>query len=70
MIIVFSASRGYSSWDPSASGHTGSTSVRRQRSAAAFWLGPLIARFRDVDPLLESILRMMAFFTPIFWMVD
>jgi ABC-2 type transport system permease protein len=38
--------------------------------AVAFWLGPTVARFRDVDPLVTSILRMLTFFTPIFWSVD
>lgn len=38
--------------------------------ASAFWLGPLVARFRDVGPLITSVLRMLAFFTPIFWQVD
>jgi ABC-type polysaccharide/polyol phosphate export permease len=34
------------------------------------WLGPTVARFRDVGPLVTSILQMMMFFTPVFWRVD
>jgi len=38
--------------------------------ALALWLGPTVARFRDVGPLVTSILQVMAFATPIFWRVD
>jgi ABC-2 type transport system permease protein len=31
------------------------------------WLGPLNARYRDVGPIVESIVRILFFFTPIFW---
>lgn len=31
------------------------------------WLGPVVARFRDVGPFVSSVLQSMAFFTPIFW---
>jgi ABC-type polysaccharide/polyol phosphate export permease len=34
---------------------------------AALWLGPTVARFRDVDPLVDSVMRIMIFFTPIFY---
>lgn len=34
------------------------------------WLGVMVARFRDVGPLVTSILQMMMFFTPIFWDKD
>jgi ABC-2 type transport system permease protein/lipopolysaccharide transport system permease protein len=34
---------------------------------AALWLGPAVARFRDIDPLVDSIMRIMIFFTPIFY---
>jgi len=34
---------------------------------AALWLGPTVARFRDVGPLVASILQMAVFFTPIFY---
>lgn len=37
--------------------------------ALGFWLGPMVARFRDVGPLVLSVLQMMMFFTPIFWEV-
>jgi ABC-2 type transport system permease protein/lipopolysaccharide transport system permease protein len=33
----------------------------------ALWLGPAVARFRDVDPFVASILQMLVFFTPIFY---
>lgn len=34
---------------------------------AALWLGPTVARFRDVGPLVASILQVAVFFTPIFY---
>lgn len=38
--------------------------------ALGFWLGPLVARFRDLGPLVLSVLQMMMFFTPVFWDAD
>jgi ABC-type polysaccharide/polyol phosphate export permease len=38
--------------------------------ALGLWLGPTVARFRDVGPFVASILQVMVFFTPIFWRVD
>lgn len=38
--------------------------------AVGLWLGPTVARFRDVGPLVASILQAMIFFTPVFWRVD
>jgi ABC-2 type transport system permease protein len=38
--------------------------------AVGLWLGPTVARFRDVGPFVNSILQVMIFFTPIFWRVD
>jgi len=34
------------------------------------WLGPLVARYRDVGPIVGVIIRMMFFLTPIFWSID
>jgi ABC-2 type transport system permease protein len=34
------------------------------------WLGPTVARFRDVKPLVESILQVLVFFTPVFYRLD
>src|SRR5437868_933883 len=31
------------------------------------WLGPTVARFRDVKPLVDSILQVLVFFTPVFY---
>jgi ABC-2 type transport system permease protein len=31
------------------------------------WLAPLVARFRDVGPIVASALQVLMFFTPIFW---
>jgi ABC-type polysaccharide/polyol phosphate export permease len=31
------------------------------------WLGPVVARFRDVGPAIDSVLQVMVFFTPIFF---
>jgi ABC-type polysaccharide/polyol phosphate export permease len=38
--------------------------------AVGLWLGPTVARFRDVGPFVASILQVMIFFTPVFWQVD
>jgi ABC-2 type transport system permease protein/lipopolysaccharide transport system permease protein len=38
--------------------------------AVGLWLGPMVARYRDVGPLVASLIQMLAFFTPIFWAVD
>jgi ABC-2 type transport system permease protein len=35
--------------------------------AVGLWLGPLVARYRDVGQIVASILRVLFFFTPIFW---
>ncbi|MCU1621243.1 MAG: rfbD [Frankiales bacterium] len=31
------------------------------------WLGPVVARFRDVSPAIDSVLQVIIFFTPIFY---
>jgi ABC-type polysaccharide/polyol phosphate export permease len=36
----------------------------------SLWLGPLVARFRDVGQIVSSILRVLFFFTPIFWVAS
>lgn len=38
--------------------------------ALGLWLGPTVARFRDVGPLIVSVLQMLMFFTPVFWDVN
>jgi ABC-2 type transport system permease protein len=35
--------------------------------AVGLWLGPLVARYRDVGQIVTSIVRVLFFFTPIFW---
>jgi ABC-type polysaccharide/polyol phosphate export permease len=35
--------------------------------AGGLWLGPLVARYRDVGQIVDSIVRVLFFFTPIFW---
>lgn len=35
--------------------------------AVGLWLGPVCARYRDVGQLVNSIVRILFFFTPIFW---
>lgn len=35
--------------------------------ALGLWLGPLVARFRDLAPAVESVLSLLVFFTPIFY---
>jgi ABC-type polysaccharide/polyol phosphate export permease len=34
---------------------------------AGLWLGPTVARFRDVNPLVMSVLQVLIFFTPVFY---
>ncbi|MBK5307529.1 MAG: ABC transporter permease [Frankiaceae bacterium] len=38
--------------------------------ALGLWLAPAVARFRDIGPVVASVLQMLSFFTPIFWRVD
>jgi ABC-type polysaccharide/polyol phosphate export permease len=33
----------------------------------ALWLGPAVARFRDIDPFVSAVLQMLVFFTPVFY---
>jgi ABC-2 type transport system permease protein len=35
--------------------------------AGALWIGPLCARYRDVGELTSSVVRILFFLTPIFW---
>jgi len=34
------------------------------------WLGPLVARFRDIGPFVGAMIRLLFFLTPIFWSID
>jgi lipopolysaccharide transport system permease protein len=34
---------------------------------AGLWLGPTVARFRDVGPAVDSVLQVIIFFTPVFY---
>jgi len=35
--------------------------------AIGLWLGPVVARYRDVGPIVVSLTSVLFFFTPIFW---
>ena len=35
--------------------------------ALGLWLGPLVARFRDIGPAVDSVLQVLIFFTPVFY---
>ena len=35
--------------------------------ALSMWLGPLVARYRDVGEIIGSLVKILFFFTPIFW---
>jgi len=35
--------------------------------AVGLWLGPTVARFRDVGPAVDSVLQVLVFLTPIFY---
>ena len=35
--------------------------------AIGLWLGPVVARYRDVGPIIPSLVSVLFFFTPIFW---
>jgi lipopolysaccharide transport system permease protein len=34
---------------------------------AGLWLGPTVARYRDTGPLIDSVLQVIVFFTPVFY---
>lgn len=36
--------------------------------AVSLWLGPLATRFRDVPPIVSAVVRVLFFFTPVFWL--
>ena len=38
--------------------------------AIGLWLGPLCARYRDVGQIVNLIVRVLFFFTPIFWVAS
>jgi ABC-type polysaccharide/polyol phosphate export permease len=38
--------------------------------AIGLWLGPCVARFRDVEPIVTSAVRVLFFFTPVFWVAS
>jgi len=38
--------------------------------AVSLWLGPIVARYRDVGQIVTSLTRVLFFFTPIFWTTD
>lgn len=38
--------------------------------AVSLWLGPLVARYRDVGQIVTSIVRVLFFFTPVFWVAS
>jgi lipopolysaccharide transport system permease protein len=38
--------------------------------ALALWLGTTVARFRDVQPLVASVLQVLVFFTPVFYRLE
>jgi ABC-2 type transport system permease protein len=35
--------------------------------AIGLWLGPVVARYRDVGPIINSLVSVLFFFTPVFW---
>ena len=38
--------------------------------AIGLWLGPVVARYRDVGEIVNSLTRVLFFFTPIFWVAS
>ena len=38
--------------------------------AVGLWLGPVVARYRDVGQIVISVVRVLFFFTPIFWVAS
>ena len=38
--------------------------------AVGLWLGPVVARYRDVGQIVGSLTRVLFFFTPIFWTTE
>lgn len=35
--------------------------------AVSLWLGPVVARYRDVGQIVNALMRVLFFFTPVFW---
>lgn len=35
--------------------------------AVSLWLGPVVARYRDVGQIVNALTRVLFFFTPVFW---
>lgn len=38
--------------------------------AVGLWLGPLVARYRDVGEIVAAVTRVAFFFTPVFWVAS
>lgn len=38
--------------------------------AVGLWLGPIVARYRDVGQIINAITRVLFFFTPVFWVTS
>lgn len=38
--------------------------------AIGLWLGPVVVRYRDVGEIVNSVTRVLFFFTPIFWVTS
>lgn len=38
--------------------------------AVGLWLGPVVARYRDVGEIVTAIIRVLFFFTPVFWVAS
>jgi ABC-2 type transport system permease protein len=38
--------------------------------AIGLWLGPVVARYRDVGQIVTALVRVLFFFTPIFWVAS
>ena len=72
LIIVVASSRWASCPSPrcSSSSIPAMLAFDRQRRRIGLWLGPTVARFRDVGPFVASVLQVMMFFTPVFWRVE
>lgn len=38
--------------------------------AVGLWLGPVVARYRDVGQIVSALTRVLFFFTPVFWVTS
>jgi ABC-type polysaccharide/polyol phosphate export permease len=66
IIVVVVFFQGYISW-PIVLVPFGLLAICINGIATGLWLGPVVARYRDVGPIVNSLVSVLFFFTPVFW---